>query len=115
MRKHTNERAKRKYGDKRKAATESNRTNRPSKHADHLARMALRTDALEGQPVRVRIPGYANGLVGTVAEIMRKGDPSYPTGAKRSSGAYLLVRTNAGDRTVSRHRVKPVKKDERNA
>ena len=102
MRKHAKARGDRKYGDKRKAATAHNHAKKPARHAALIGHMRARTEALLGTDVKVRMPGYVNAMGGNVAAVLHKGDAGYPVGAKRKAGAFLLVRTNAGDRVVSR-------------
>jgi hypothetical protein len=100
-------RRKRKYTETRKAKTAANATNRQRKQDHRTARLVARTQALLGTHVRVRHKDLSKLRVGTVTEILRKGDDGYPTDARRHHGAYLRVRTTTGDVIASRHRSKP--------
>ena len=101
-------RRKRKYDDRRKSATERNHKARQKRHELWQARMVARTQSLIGKHVSVRVKDQAKPFVGTVIEVLRKGDEGYPSDAKRNVGAYLVVRTTIGDLKASRHRAKVI-------
>jgi hypothetical protein len=92
-----------------KSRTAKNKANAAQRHLALIEKFTARTDSLVGSHVKVRTKESVKATVGTVLAVIRKGDESYPTDAKRSSGAYLKVRTTHGEKIVSRHRVKPVR------
>lgn len=105
--KNTN-RSKRKYSENRKSRTEVNAQRRARRNDLHAARLVARTQSLIGKPVAIRVKDSLKPLVGTVSEVLRKGDEEYPIDARRHTGAYMKVHTTFGDYKVSRHRVKPL-------
>lgn len=93
-------RSKRKYGDKRKSITESNRAVRTDRHMHSIERLVERTQELIGKKVTVRAPGGPE--VGVVQEMIAR-----PEGAKRA-GTYLRIDTPTRKFTRTRSRIKVV-------
>jgi hypothetical protein len=103
-----NTRRKRKYDDRRKVRTVSNKKRKIKASEARIERLVERTRELIGKHVEVRIKGQDRPQVGTVVEVLHKGDEDYPTDAKRTSGSHLKVRTTIGNLVVSRHRAKVI-------
>jgi hypothetical protein len=95
--------------DLQASRTAVNKANKAKRHVARMARFAERTDALVGSRAKVRTAESGKSVTGTVLAVIRKGDESYPTDARRSSGAYLKVRTSHGEKIISRHRIKPIR------
>ena len=95
-------RSKRKYGDKRQAATASNKANKKARAELHELNKIARTQALVGKEVEIRTRAYGK-IVETVQEIV----PA-PFGSSRTSGQFVKVIHNGEEVIRSRHRVKPV-------
>lgn len=115
------DRRKRKYGDGQKARTARNKANAKARAERRQARLVERTQALIGQHVQFRSKDNRHPLVGTVTDVLRKGDEDYPepydrrknpTGSKRRHGAFVKIRTPDGHKKVSRHRIKLVRKEQ---
>lgn len=101
--KNTN-RSKRKYGDRRKSLTASNKTRKAAKSQSRTDRLVARTQDLIGQKVKIRTKDGPE--LGTVESIIPR-----PEGAKRS-GQYLRVVTTTDrfDRARSRAKILPPSK-----
>lgn len=103
------------------ARSAANKARRQERNDHRSAKMVERTQKLIGQHVRYRDKDHHHPLVGTVTDILRKGDEGYPEphsrnnpdGSKRKYGAFVKIRTPDGDKTVSRHRVKLVRKEDK--
>lgn len=95
--KNTN-RSKRKYGDKRKSVTISNKSKKPSRHERTIERLSLRTQELIGQKVRIRTKDGPE--IGVVQDVIAQ-----PQEAKRK-GQYLHVVTPTGQFDRARSRAK---------
>jgi hypothetical protein len=96
--------------DTKAVRSAANKARRKARNDIRMAKMVARTQSLIGQHVQFRMAGRRHPLVGTVTDVLRKGDAGYPEDAKRKYGAFIKIRTPEGSRTVSRHRVKLVKK-----
>lgn len=89
--------------------TERNRTLTKTRHELRTVRMAERTLSLIGKSVYFRSQGNRKPSVGTVVEVITKGDEAYPTDAKRNVGTYLKIKDSSGMLHIkARYRVKPV-------
>lgn len=97
--------------ESRPTITARNKAARQARNDKRAARLVERTQKLIGQHVKYRDKESNHGLVGTVTDVLRKGDDEYPQDAKRKYGAYLKIRTPEGAKVVSRHRVKLIKKE----
>lgn len=102
-------RRKRKYGDSQKARTAKNKASAKTRAELRNERLIERTQSLIGTRVQVRTKDQIKPAIGTVIEVLRKGDEGYPAQAERNVGAYLKVRISSGDVVRSRHRVKPIR------
>jgi hypothetical protein len=94
-----NNRSKRKYGEKRTAATKINKQRAIDRADLRTARLVERTRQLIGKNVTIRTPG--GPLAGRVRDLITK-----PTDAKRK-GSYLLIAGEDGETYArARSRVK---------
>jgi hypothetical protein len=114
-----NKKSKKQEVDTQAVRTAANKSRRQARNDRRMAKMVERTQGLIGQHVQFRAQGRRHPLVGTVTDVLRNGDEGYPepwsrsntSGSKRKYGAFIKIRTPEGSRTVSRHRVKLVKKE----